>query len=283
MKKFKLPEFKFKKPSFKLPWGKSKAEDAPAVETAAEEIVPPKPNIDKSSAPGSPIIAINLHDFRYELTKVDIQKQMLKACGVAVFCAILAAANWMVEQGEVDNKHREIKELERQVKALEKDFNDVKSMQAKSKRLLQIISGIQKLRNGQLETTKVLNDLYTRIPDNIWLTSIEQKNWRDLKKSRVPYILFEDPAKKKRKKKRKKKKKKGEIDKSRLYEFIELKGVAAGLDASDLVAQLTQDLSQIPYFKKVFIFKTRQSQSSGRPTVKFSIYCYMPIKPVQIV
>jgi len=283
-KKFKFPEIKFKKPVWKLPgFGKRKTEAMPSEETVASETVSkPMPTSSQPEKSGIQLIAVNLHNYRFELVKVGIQKQILKACALTVACILLATAHWLVAQDEIERKKIEIEELNQQVKALEGDFNAVKSMQEKSKRLLQIVEGIQKLRNGQLETTRVLNDLYLRIPNDIWLTSVEQKNWKDLKKRRIPYILFEDPEKKNQKKKKKKKKDDDEEDPSLFYEFIEINGKAAGMNASNSVAQLTRDLSKIPYFKKVFILKTQEGETAGVPTVKFSIYCYMPIQPVKI-
>jgi len=283
VKKFKLPEIKFKKPIWKLPrFGKRKAETATSSdETVASKTVSKPTTASQSEKLGIQLIAVNLHDYRFELVKVRIQKYIVKACVLTVACILFAAAHWLVAQDEIDRKKIEIEELNQQVKALEKDFNAVKSMEEKSKRLLQLVDGIQKLRNGQLETTRVLNDLYLRIPDDIWLTSVEQRNWKDLKRKRIPYILFEDPEKKNQKKKKKKKDDDDE-DTNLFYEFIEINGKAAGMNASNSVAQLTRSLSLIPYFKKVFILKTQDGETAGVPTVKFSIYCYMPIQPLKI-
>jgi hypothetical protein len=280
VKKFKLPEFKFKKPVWKLPlFGKRKTEAVPSGESIASKFVSKPTTASQPEKLGIQLIAVNLHNYRFELVKVGIQKYILKACALTVACVIFAAAHWLVAQDEIERKKIEIEELNQQVNALESDFKAVKSMQEKSKRLLQIVDGIQKLRNGQLETTRVLNDLYLQIPDDIWLTSVEQRNWKDLKRKRIPYILFEDPDIKNQKKK--KKKKDDEEDSSLFYEFIEINGKAAGMNASNSVAQLTRNLSLIPYFKKVFILKTQDGETAGVPTVKFSIYCYMPLQSVK--
>ncbi len=182
----------------------------------------------------------------------------MQACAIPVAFAFLLMGNWLVELDRVDMIKADIKNLEKQVAALESDFQAVKKMQAQTRRSEEIVSGIQGLRNNQFETTRILNDLYSYVTDDVWLTSVEQKNWHQMKKEKVPYILFEDPSVKEKRKK--KKKNKDEDEREDLYEFIEIKGMAVGEDPGKDVAKLTMNLEKLPYFEKVFIFKTGRKQ-----------------------
>ena len=47
------------------------------------------------------MISINLHDFRYELVKVEIQKRTVKFVGIILGSLVLAGLAWISEQMKV--------------------------------------------------------------------------------------------------------------------------------------------------------------------------------------
>ncbi|QPJ64619.1 MAG: PilN domain-containing protein [Candidatus Nitrohelix vancouverensis] len=272
MKKLSLPKLNFKLPAF----GRFGKRD-PKVEQE-EDFGPGRDTLGgkKTVEPGyqAPSL-INLHDYRQELVKVQIQKRIMQACSIPLAFVFLLMGNWIVELDRVDMIKADIKNLEKQVAALESDYQAVKKMQEQIRRSDEIVSGIQTLRHSQFETTRILNDLYSQVPDAIWLTAVEQKNWHQLKKEKVPYILFEDPSVKDQRKK--KKKSKDEDSREDLYEFIEIRGMAIGEEPGNDVAKLTMNLEKLPYFEKVFIFKTGRKQIATVYGDEFIIYCFMPV------
>ena len=148
------------------------------------------------------MIKINLHDYREELVKVEIQKRIVM--GIYMLGGIIAfiVVTFMFDQMKLTQIQGEVQELDSQVKALEPEVKLVKGMMAKTKRAEIILTGIEKLRHDQMEATRILGDLNLRVPKNIWLTEIAQKTSEDIQQGRVPVILFDDPERYKNKKKK---------------------------------------------------------------------------------
>ena len=216
------------------------------------------------------MIKINLHDYREELVKVEIQKRVVM--GIFMLCAILViyVGIWAKDQMALTIVQGEVQELDAKVKALEPEVKIVKGMIAKTKRVVTILTGIEKLRHDQMEATRIIGDLNLRVPKNIWLTEIVQKTTDEISHGRVPVILFDDPARLKNKKK--KKRKKGQTE-GLIYEFMQVKGKAF---KEQQVVEYLKDLDQVPYFKITFIHKTKRQLMGVYPVYDFVIYCYMP-------
>ena len=132
------------------------------------------------------MIKINLHDYRDELRKVDIQKRVVKATGVVLASVGLIALSYIVDQAQLDMLKGEVRGLESEVQALQPEVKRVKGMMARQARADTIIAGIQKLRTDQLEATRLLGDFSLRVPKDIWLTNVQQMTKEGLRKSKVP-------------------------------------------------------------------------------------------------
>ncbi|NIQ00725.1 MAG: hypothetical protein GWM98_10285 [Nitrospinaceae bacterium] len=210
------------------------------------------------------MIKINLHDYREELRRIEIQKRVVKAGSIVAATLFLVLTNWVLDRGTLSTLRAEVKDLESKVMNLEPQVKTVKSMQNRQKRIQKIITGIQNLRTNQLQLTRILSDLNNRLPEEIWLTRIKQMNRKGLEKEKVPVIFFDDP---KSAKKRKKKKN------PTMPEFLEISGQALRDQA---VADYVSELESLPYFKLVFLFKTEQAFVGNTPVRNFTIYGYMP-------
>lgn len=219
------------------------------------------------------MIRINLHDYRYELKKIDIQKRVVKCSAIIITAILLIGVSWLVEQVRLDTIKSEASKVESQVAALQSQVKKVRAMEAKQNRMETIIKGIENLREKQLPAGTIVSDLNMAIPEGLWLTSIIQKDAGELRAKQVPVIMFGDPAKKK-KKKRKKRKKKGKNAKP-LKEFVEVSGYAL---AEKEVVDYMRRLQQISYYETTFLHKSAHSILGGQPIYKFIIYCYMPGK-----
>lgn len=215
------------------------------------------------------MIRINLHDYRDELRKIEIQKRVVKSFAIIIAAIIFIVLSWLMEQVRLDTVKSETRKLESQVAALKGQVDKVKKMQARKKRLESIIVGIDGLREQQLPASTLVSDLNLIVPEDLWLDGIMQRSRGDLKKKNIPVIMFGNPADKKKKKR--KKKKKGPTPK----EFIEITGFSMTKEG---VADYMKKLQRIPYYQTTFLYKSSQMYIGGHPVYKFIIYCYKPEK-----
>jgi Tfp pilus assembly protein PilN len=222
------------------------------------------------------MIKINLFDYREELNRESIQKRVLKSSAIVITFLVMILFSWLFEKSRISRVDMEVRDLEQQANALQGTVNLVKSMQNKQRRVGSILAGIESLRNDQLPATKILFDVNRGVPKAIWLTNIIQKSTSELRKMKVPTILFESSNKKITKNNTRKNATKNSEPK----EFIEISGHALEDQA---VARFVEQLEAIPYFKLVFLYKTEQTLVGQTPVRKFTIYCYMPEKPDKTV
>lgn len=215
------------------------------------------------------MIRINLHDYRYELKKIEIQKRVVKCAAIIIVAIILIIASWLVEQVRLDLIKSETRELESQVAALQSQVKKVKAMETKQHRMETIIKGIEGLREKQMPASTIVGDLNMVVPEGLWLTGITQKSASDLKSKSVPVIMYGDPAKVKKSRRKVRGKKKVKPPK----EFVEISGYAL---TEERVVEYMQKLQEIPYYETTFLFKSTQAVIGGQVIYNFTIYCYMP-------
>ncbi len=215
------------------------------------------------------MIRINLHDYRYELRKIEIQKRVVKCIAIIITAILLIIVSWLMEQVRLDSMRNETSKVKSQVAALQNQVKKVRAMEAKQNRMETIIKGIEGLREKQMPVGTIVSDLNMAIPDGLWLTSIIQRDSGELRSKSVPVIFFDDPAKKKKRKRRGKKKVKPK------KEFVEVVGYAL---TEKEVVQYMQSLQKISYYETTFLHKSVQSIIGDQAIYKFTIYCYMPEK-----
>ncbi len=218
------------------------------------------------------MIHINLHDYRDELRKIEIQKHVVKAASVVGVVVILVIANWLVEQVQLDKVRAETQKLEKAVQALDGEVKRIQQIQSSWARKEQIVAGIDKLRGNQFPVSKMINDLNMAVPEGLWLTSLSQMSQEKIKKKKIPIILFGDPSKKEKKKR---KKKKGKEEEAAVNEFVEISGQALN---EQLIAEYIKKLQEISYYKLTFLHKSRQTILAGYPIYTFTAYTYMPVE-----
>ena len=220
------------------------------------------------------MIKINLYDYREELTRSKIQKQVLMSASLVMAFAFMILGSWLIEKSRISRVDMEVRDLQQQVSALQGEVDLVRGMQAKQKRVGTILTGIENLRANQMSATQTLYDVNLSVPEEIWLTKITQMSREDLNQQKVPTILIQNVATKKANKKNNKKNNKNNKNaKTPNKEFIQIEGHALEDNA---VARFVERLEKIPYFKMVFLYKTEQTSIGKTKVRKFSIYCYMP-------
>jgi Tfp pilus assembly protein PilN len=217
------------------------------------------------------MIYINLHDYREELIKIEIQKRVVKATSVVCIIILLLLVNWIVMQTKLDRVRGETQKLEMAVKNLEPRVKAIQKMKNSKLRKEKIIENIDRLRGTQLPVGKVINDLNIAVPEGVWLERVTQLTVTKLRNKKIPVILFSNPALSKKKKKRKRKRK----TKNEIPEFIEISGKALN---EQLIAEYINNLQEIPYYKLTFLHKSTQTIMGGYPIYSFTAYSYMPKK-----
>jgi hypothetical protein len=215
------------------------------------------------------MIRINLHDYRYELTKIEIQKRLIKCFVIIIAAIVLIVGSWLWEQFRLDSIKRETSKVQSEVAALQGQVKRVNAMKAKQNRMENIITRIEDLREQQLPAGRIVSDLNIAIPEGLWLSSIVQKGSNGLRSMKVPVIMFDDPAKKKNKRKSRKK------GLTPAKDFMEISGYAL---TEKEVLEYMKRLQQLSYYETTFLYRSSQLLIEGQSVYKFIIYCYMPGK-----
>ena len=215
------------------------------------------------------MIRINLHDYRYELTKIEIQKRLIKCFVIIIAAIVLIVGSWLWEQIRLDSIKRETSKVQSEVAALQGQVKRVNAMKAKQNRMENIITRIEDLREQQLPAGRIISDLNIAIPEGLWLSSIVQKGSNGLRSMKVPVIMFDDPAKKKNKRKSRKK------GFTPAKDFMEISGYAL---TEKEVLEYMKRLQQLSYYETTFLYRSSQLLLEGQSVYKFIIYCYMPGK-----
>ena len=214
------------------------------------------------------MIRINLHDYRYELRKIEIQKRVVKCYAVVIAAIFFILALWLMEQVRLDSVRSETRKLESQVAGKKGQFKKIKAMESRQKRMKAIMAGIDSLREKQMPAGTIVSDLNMNVPDGLWLTSIIQRDSDYLRTKKIPVIMYGDPSKKKKRRKRKGKKKQA-LPK----EFVEVSGYSLSEEG---VADYMKRIQEFPYYKTTFLYKSTRRIIGGQGIHKFIIYCYMP-------
>ena len=217
------------------------------------------------------MIRINLHDYRYELRKIEIQKRVVKCLAIIVAALFLIIVSWLVEQASLDSIRSETRKLESQVAALRNQVKKVNDMEARQNRMDTIIAGIEDLREKQMPASTIVRDLNMVVPEGLWLSSIIQRDEAELQNKNIPVIMFGDPAQKKKMKQRGRKKKTEALPK----EFVEVSGYAL---TEKEVAGYMERLQAFPYYETTFLYKSAQTVIGKQAVYHFIVYCYMPEK-----
>jgi Tfp pilus assembly protein PilN len=215
------------------------------------------------------MIRINLHDYRYELTKIEIQKRLIKCFAIIIAVIVLIVGIWLWDQVRLDSIKSETSKVQSEIAALQGQVKRVNAMKAKQNRMENIIARMEDLREQQLPADRIVSDLIIAVPEGLWLSSIVQKSSNGLRSMKVPVIMYDDPAKKKNKGKRRKN------SLRQVKDFMEVSGYAL---TDKEVVEYMKRLQQISYYETTFLYRSSHFLLEGQSVYKFIIYCYMPGK-----
>ena len=85
------------------------------------------------------MICINLHDYREELRKIEIQKRVVRATSVICIIILLVLVNWIVMQTKLDRVRKETQKMEMTVKNLEPRVKAIQKMKSSKLRREEIV------------------------------------------------------------------------------------------------------------------------------------------------
>ena len=194
------------------------------------------------------MIRINLFDYRTELQKIQIQKNVLISLAVMLIAVVLVGVNFIDWRMKISVLDTEVTDLESQAQALLPEVNVVRAMKKKEARISHIIQGIEGLRNNQTQPALVLDDINLNIPNKVWFKKIEQTDKATLTQRNIP-LVFE-----------------GGSD-----DIVEISGLSMDDQA---VARFVEHLEKIGYLKSVVLYKTEQKLIGVIKVREFTIFCH---------
>jgi type IV pilus assembly protein PilN len=122
------------------------------------------------------MIRMNLLPVREARRKAS-QRQQVALLGGAVGIGLVAVVGLhMMMQARISSAREEISRTERELTKLQETLGDVEDFRKKKEdiqRKLGVISDLQRSRN---EPVKILDEIATRIPERVWLTSLTVKS-----------------------------------------------------------------------------------------------------------
>ena len=212
------------------------------------------------------MITINLFDHKSIVTEVRVQKMIVAAVSISLVGLFMVGAWWGFQRMLVGNQAEETANMESQVAKAKPHYTKVVGMKADKKSVEGIILKIDTLRNPEYETPQLMEDLSERIPEGVWLTSVQQKSLSDLQSMKVPVLFIQESTDKKKAPKSKAKDNKPE------HIFIELTGMAK-FDQS--VVRYMEQLEEVTYLDNVFLQKTEERWIGLEKVRHFKIYCHV--------
>ena len=95
------------------------------------------------------MININLHDYRKELKKIQIQKRVVKAISTVGVLIFFILANWAVLKINLNKIRGETQKLEKAVEKLDPQVKEIQKIQSSQKRKEHIVGRINSLRGNE--------------------------------------------------------------------------------------------------------------------------------------
>lgn len=124
------------------------------------------------------MIRINLLDYRKTLKEIRVKKDILYAVILLAFVAGGLFYLDILKKDEISRLNVTFKKKGEELEALKKKVEKVAEFEKKEARLNDILKIIKVLKGKQLGTAKILDDINTRLPNEVWLQSIIEKDKR---------------------------------------------------------------------------------------------------------
>ncbi|UCE66165.1 MAG: PilN domain-containing protein [Candidatus Zixiibacteriota bacterium] len=123
------------------------------------------------------MIEINLlpKELQYKRFAISVDKNMvLIIVGGVVIAGLLAVYSLVFQAGKLNSLERDILQAENETARYSAEIQKIEDISLKKTQILARMSAIQVLDQNRNYWVKLLEDLVRRIPDYVWLTSVEQ-------------------------------------------------------------------------------------------------------------
>jgi type IV pilus assembly protein PilN len=100
--------------------------------------------------------------------------QTIWMIGVIVVLALVLLVVYAVPKRQIANRNKEIARMETRLAKLKKEADLVKNLETKEKEMKERLEIITKLNRNRFLRAKMLDDLCSRVPEYLWLTSLEE-------------------------------------------------------------------------------------------------------------
>ena len=119
---------------------------------------------------------INLLPWR-ETYRKQKQNEFFSFLFVGVLCAAgVTFAGMQFMQSKIDFQNSRNGYLESEIQALQRELNEIKELESTKNNLLARMEIIQTLQSQRPQLVHIFHELANRLPDGIYLTSMEQKS-----------------------------------------------------------------------------------------------------------
>ncbi len=123
------------------------------------------------------MIEINLlpKELQYKRFAISVDKNMVFIIvGGLVIAGLLAVYSFVFQAGTLDSLERDILQAQTETAKYSAEIQKIEDISLKKTQILARMSAIQILDQNRNYWVKLLEDLVRRVPDYVWLTSVEQ-------------------------------------------------------------------------------------------------------------
>ena len=123
------------------------------------------------------MIEINLlpKELQYKRFAISVDRNMVFIIvGGLIIAGLLAAYSFVLQTGKLNSLEQDILQAENETAKYSAEIQKIEDISLKKAQILARMSAIQVLDQNRNYWVKLLEDLVRRIPDYVWLTSVEQ-------------------------------------------------------------------------------------------------------------
>jgi type IV pilus assembly protein PilN len=124
------------------------------------------------------MIRINLLPVKAAQKKEMLKGQLMVVALVLIASAGVCSAGYIYVTGEVEERQRQIDKKQSEIARLEKVIKEVKDYEKRQKDLRAKLDVLEKLKSSRGGPLYLLDELYSAMPEKVWLTSFKEGKGR---------------------------------------------------------------------------------------------------------
>jgi type IV pilus assembly protein PilN len=122
------------------------------------------------------VIRINLLPVREARRKNEVRQQLLVLAAGLIGAVVACVGIQQVMGSRIDAAHERVKTLEQQLQQFKPQQEQVDAFKKKKAEIEQKLSVIERLERSRSGPVHILDELASRIPERVWLTSLSANN-----------------------------------------------------------------------------------------------------------